>query len=93
LLTLNHRRPPVSKEGENTADDRQLFRILRRGGYIDTHFDYDAFTDFVYRALEKDLPRSFPFEPLLRDIEMLMAQLGVMPFDESSLPPEDPRTF
>jgi hypothetical protein len=30
---------------------------------------------------------------LLAGIESVMTQLGVLPFDEASLPPEDPSTF
>jgi hypothetical protein len=30
---------------------------------------------------------------LLQKVELLLQQLGIMPFDEGSLPPEPPGTF
>jgi hypothetical protein len=29
---------------------------------------------------------------MLRGVELVMTQLGIMPFDENDLPPEDPET-
>ena len=32
-------------------------------------------------------------QELLKDFEAFMTSLGVMPFNEADLPPEDPATF
>lgn len=80
------------RPGEDLNDDRALFRILARSGVLDGAFDYDAFDRLVERALSEELP-GYDHRELLGALERVMTALGVMPFDEASLPPEDPRTF
>ena len=46
----------------------------------------------VEKALREEMP-GYDYRPLLSGIESVMVQLGVMPFDEAALPPEDPKTF
>ncbi len=76
-------------DGEDLNNDRTLYEILVRSKIIDGSFDYDAFNRVVERALHEGMPDS----QLLKGIEDVMTQLGVIPFDESKLPPEDPSTF
>lgn len=78
-------------EGEDLKDDAVAFRVLVRSGVLDGSFDYDAFNELAGKALHEDLS-SYDYAELLKGIESVMTQLGVMPFDESKLPPEDPRT-
>jgi len=92
-LSLPETGRPALGDGESPENDRHLFRILRRAGQIDGRFDYETFSSLVYRILEGDLPSGYPYSGLLEGIESVMKQLGVMPFDEDALPPEDPETF
>jgi hypothetical protein len=78
--------------GENVHDERVLYNVLVRSGVIDGSFDFSAFDQLTEKALNQELP-DYAYQPLVSGIESLMEQLGVMPFDESELPPEDPKTF
>jgi hypothetical protein len=79
-------------EGEDLRDDRTLYEILTRSGMLDGAFDYEAFDGLTVQALNDERP-AYDYGGLLRGIESILMQLGVMPFDESALPPEDPSTF
>lgn len=80
------------KKGENLNDDATTYAMLVRSGVIKGTFDFGAFERLTEKALNEEIP-SFDYRELLAEIESLMTQLGVMPFDEASLPPEDPKTF
>ena len=75
--------------GEDFRDDRNVFAQLVRGGVIDSAFDFDAFERLVERSLDDKL---FQFDAprVLAQIEDVMTELEVMPFDEATLPPEKP---
>ena len=79
-------------EGDDLRDDRTLYGILTRSGILDGAFDYDAFDRLTVQALNDERP-AYDYGRLLKGIEAILMQLGVMPFDESALPPEDPSTF
>jgi hypothetical protein len=81
-----------SAAGEDFNNEKTLFKALQRSGVIDSAFDYDAFDSLVERALLEELT-GYDYRPLLASLEKIMTGLGVMPFDETSLPPEDPATF
>ncbi|HUJ19046.1 MAG TPA: hypothetical protein VL197_13775 [Nitrospirota bacterium] len=78
--------------GENIHDERTLYSVLVRSGVVDGAFDFTAFDRLTETALDSDL-NGYDYRPLLAGIELLMQQLGVMPFDEAVLPAEDPATF
>jgi len=78
--------------GEDQNNDRTAYLILVRSGVLDGTFDFDAFDRLLERALQEELT-GIDHRVLLIGIESVMTQLGVMPFDEASLPPEDPGTF
>ena len=78
--------------GEELNNDKTLFRALQRSGVIDSTFNYEDFDSLVERALREELA-GYDYRPLLASLENIMTTLGVMPFDEASLPPEDPATF
>ncbi len=80
------------REGEDLTDDRTVFEILNRSGVLDGRFDYAEFDKTVTMALEHEMP-DYDYHLLLKDVEHVMTKLGVMPFDENELPPEDPSTF
>lgn len=77
---------------EDIRDDKVLYKALVRSGALDGSFDYIAFGELVDRALKEDL-QGVAFTPVLRGVESVMLGLGVMPFDENTLPAEDPSTF
>ena len=80
------------KEGDNLKDDSTVFDLLKRSGALDGAFDYDAFNKLVENALEQEMPE-FDYKEFLKNFESVMTRLGVMPFDENELLPEDPSTF
>jgi hypothetical protein len=79
-------------DGESMDSSREVYAALVRGGVLDGTFDFEAFDRLMEQALHEDIA-GYDHRPLLTGIERVMTQLGVMPFDESTLPPEDPATF
>lgn len=77
---------------EDIKDEKVLYNVLVSSGMVDGNFDFKAFDLLTEKALHQELP-GYDYDELLEAIESFMAQLGVMPFDESSLPHEDPKTF
>ncbi len=80
------------RQGEDLKQERDLYRVLARSRVISDDFDFDAFERLMEQALEQELS-GFNHQGLLARIESLLTQLGVLPFDEASLPPEDPKAF
>ncbi len=78
--------------GEDLNDEKTLYSVFVRSEVLDGSFDFDAFNALTERALGQDLA-AFDYSELLGGIERVMTMLGVMPFDEAALPPEDPGTF
>ncbi len=79
------------QDNESLKDDAVIYNILRRSGTLDNALDYDDFNTLVEEALKHEMP-DYDYTGILNKIESVMTQLGVMPFDESKLPPEDPST-
>lgn len=82
----------VIKAEDDLKDDKTLYGILTSTGVLDRSFDYRAFNELVEKVLYTDFA-DYDHNEVLRGIESVMTQLGVMPFDETKLPPEDPSTF
>jgi hypothetical protein len=82
----------TTKEGEDLNDDKTLYAALVRSGVLDGKFDFEAFDRLMERALNEEIA-NYDYGVLLSEIESIMTRLGVMPFDENELPPEDPATF
>ncbi len=80
------------REDDDLKDDKTIFNVLKRSGVLDGEFDYETFDALVTKALTQELPAG-DYSDVLKGIESVMTQLGIMPFDESKLPPEDPSTF
>jgi hypothetical protein len=78
--------------GENMNDERTLYSVLVRSRVLDGTFDYDSFDRLVETALHQELP-GYDYRELVSGLESVMTRLGIMPFDEATLPPEDPKTF
>jgi hypothetical protein len=89
---LEKREKLVINNGENLNDERTSYAVMVRSGVLDGTFDFAAFDRLTETALNENIPQ-FDYRELLAGIESVMNQLGVMPFDEASLPPEDPRTY
>jgi len=77
---------------EELEDEAILFSLARKAGIFDETIDLTGMQALVNRALEGgdivSVSRSFPGL-----IESLLNRIGVLPFDERELPPEDPATF
>ena len=80
------------REDEDLNNDVIVYRLLVRSRVLDGRLDFDAFDRLTEKALHEEMT-GFDYRELLTGIESVMTQLGVMPFDEALLPPEDPRTF
>lgn len=80
------------REDDNMKDDSAIFKVLTRSGVLDGSFDYEAFDSLVEKAVNEEMP-DYDYGETLKGIESVMTRLGVMPFEESELPPEDPSTF
>jgi hypothetical protein len=78
-------------ESDDLNDEKTLYRVLTDSGVLDRSFDYGAYDELVGKALEQEMS-SYDYHDMLSGIETVMTRLGVMPFDESKLPPEDPET-
>lgn len=83
-------------ENEIDLDDEEfLFSVLKESGIID-----DTFTkgDFQYLLLILDealvqKTKSYDYDSYFGKYDNIMTQLGVLPFSEKELPPEDPLTY
>ncbi len=80
------------REGEDLKNDRTLYAVLTRSAVLDGKFDYEAFDRLVGEEAAEEMP-GYDYKWILDGVESVMIQLGVMPFDEAALPPEDPKTF
>lgn len=80
------------KESDNLKDDKTLFAVLNNSGVLDGSFDYEVFNELVEKAMMQEMP-DYDYGETLKGIESVMTRLGVMPFDENKLLPEDPSTF
>jgi hypothetical protein len=78
--------------GEDINNDKVLYSVLIRSGILDGKLDFYEFDRLTEKALNEEIP-GYDYHALLAGIESVMTQLGVMPFDETRLPPEDPKTF
>lgn len=77
---------------DSLKDDKVLYSVLTRSGVLDGNFDYPAFDALAEKAGEDEM-KGFDYTDMLKGLESVMGQLGVMPFDENNLPAEDPSTF
>ncbi len=86
------RRENLPIQGENNlGDDRTVFGLLVKAGVIDARFDYSAFKHLLDTAPPES--STYDYAEVLNQVESVMTRIGVMPFEESGLPPEDPSTY
>ncbi|MBI5585702.1 MAG: hypothetical protein HY892_17975 [Deltaproteobacteria bacterium] len=91
IASPDRRKSLPLKEGDDLRDDRTVFARLVEAGVLDGRFDYQAFNDLMETAPAHS--STYDYSEPLRSIEAIMIRLGVMPFDENELPPEDPATY
>lgn len=90
---VSDRRPALKLlPGEDPQNDADLYRGLVRSGVLDGSFDFDELDRLLDTALGGEIP-VFDRHAFLKGMDSVMIGLGVMPFDETKLPPEDPSTF
>jgi hypothetical protein len=86
----------IIRDEDDLTSEKNLYDILIRSGVLDGEFDYGAFDALVDMAAESESPehmKGYDYTELLKGLESVMTQIGVMPFDENALPPEDSSTF
>ncbi|MCB2184644.1 MAG: hypothetical protein KQH63_21685 [Desulfobulbaceae bacterium] len=77
---------------EKLENERFVFSLLRKHGILDDSFDLVGFQDLVDKALmEEDV--SLNRDNALKELDIFLGRIAILPFDESELPPEDPATF
>ena len=92
-LSSPERRKKISLgPGDDMPDEEQVLALLQRAHVLPEEFDYHAFDALVEKASHQEMP-AYDYSAMLRGFEAFMDRLGVMPFNESDLPPEDPSTF
>lgn len=89
LMAPEHR---LSRENPDLLDEREMINALREAKILDNGFDLEEFETLVEQAMSEELP-DYDFKSMLSSFEALMIALEVMPFDDTSLPEEDPSTF
>jgi hypothetical protein len=95
LSDPGHREDLDIRDGERVTNEDQAFAILARSGVFGEGFDPRPFDELLLKALEdekSEMP-GYDYSWFLEAVEKAMTGLGVMPFDESALPPEDPSTY
>lgn len=75
-------------QAEKFQDSGLLFLTLARKRVLDAPFDFGNFESIVERSLD-DETFEFDTSRVFAQVEKLMTQLGVLPFDESMLPAGD----
>ena len=86
------RREGLAIKDDNLNDDFAVYGALVCSGILDGSFDLGSFDKLVDKALHEEMP-DYDYTEVLSGIENVMMQLGVVPFDEAALPPEDPETY
>jgi hypothetical protein len=83
----------IHKRGNSFLEnDAEVQQLLAKYGAWPDDIDFDKMQNTAYSALEGNLVGLDP-ALFLRQIETVLTKLGVAPFDEDKLPPEDPETF
>jgi hypothetical protein len=83
-------------EGVDIGSEQELHEALVGAGVLDGRFEFLRFKEMVERAVNEEVPvYDHEYDPvgLISGAESVMTQLGALPFDESTLPEEDPKSF
>ncbi len=71
------------------TEEMALYKMLRHAGVVDGSFDFESFFVLMEKLID-GADVEINSAEALKGYDKLMTQLGVMPFDESALPAEDP---
>ncbi|MFX0185730.1 MAG: hypothetical protein ACFE95_21815 [Candidatus Hodarchaeota archaeon] len=77
------------------TDEKDLFNILKKSKIIDNTFreqDFSYLLTIIEKALDHQL-NDFNHVVYFNKYNNLMNQLGIIPYNDQELPPEDPTTF
>jgi hypothetical protein len=77
------------RENDDFSEPGDLFQILARSNVLDRSFHFQFFEALLEETLEDEIP-TVDWQSLMDEMERAMTALGVMPFDEKALLPEDP---
>ncbi len=90
---LTHLHNEIGEEPEEKLEnDRFVFFLMKKAGILDRSFDLQLLEEVVDKALmEEDFQEDQ--DKVVQQLEQLLTRLGLLPFDVSKLPPEDPATF
>ncbi len=78
------------REDDDITDEEFLFYRLKENNVIDSRFseaDFQFYYNLLDAALDKKIT-TLDAEKVIKDFTVVMEQLGIMPFDMSTLPPE-----
>lgn len=89
VLLPAHRERIGNVEPAALKDERDDFLLLVRAGILQNISDFDMLYSVVGKSLD-DPTWKFDAQAEATKIEQWMSQLGVTPFDEAALPPENP---
>jgi len=83
-------------ENEIDIDDEEiLFSVLKESSIIDDTFtkgDFQYLLLIIDEALVQET-KNYDYDSYIDKYDNVMTQLGVLPFSEKELPPEDPLTY
>ena len=82
----------VTNEEDNLLNDESLYSVLVRSGVLDGSFNYQKMSSLVERALDKEI-QAFDWRGFMKKTDTVFTGLGVMPFDEKTLPEEKSEPF
>lgn len=77
---------------ESLENDRVVYAVLKQAGVLGESIDFGALEKMVDQALVHEA-QVLDSSEIIAHIDRVMTALGVMPFDEDTLPPEDPSTY
>lgn len=90
ILISFHYEPGDTTE-EMLENERVVSSIMRKSGILDCSFDLKFFETIVDKALMGE-EVNFNRQDVLFQLDRFLTRLGMLPFDDSELPPEDPAT-
>ena len=77
---------------EKLENERFVFFLMKKAGILDSSFDLQLLEEVVDKALmEEDFQEDQ--KKVMKQMKQLLTRLGLLPFDVSELPAEDPATF
>lgn len=83
-------------EGVDLGEAQGLYDALVGADVLDGRFEFSRFMEMLEKAVDDILPEfdsGYDSAWIIDGIKPVMTQLGILPFDESTLPKEDPGAF